>query len=444
VILYWTGYSTSNATDTEISVNGTPIVGTLIGGPTLFFTNAWSSTVRADITEEALMNGWIGPGSNSLSISGMDFTTSCPSDCQNIGAGLVVIYDDGGVVADIQIKDGNDLAFFNFAPPLDTTVPQTFEFIPAATERVAELCMFTGSVEVRPTVVEVTTEPGPVVTRFVDLFQSTTDPNFEAVCVDVDIPAGATSMTVQALSEKDATSTLSGIPASLNWLAAAAVIPPPLAARVTGGGVDDSGNWDGTFAKGNSNNSDRINMFTCGGQAGANTAVPPQPAGEWTHRQVKGPAGSFTFHGGTHSAPPLTEIDWIQASDPGTCIPARQAPGKQIDFAGVGSFKNVKGSVPNSISQHVTEDVSLHWFEVNIDDLGEPGKGGKVDPPEELCDPDGFGRNSSTALADCDCPDFYRIKIYAGPTDASAVIYEVRGYLRGGNFQIHPLTGFDQ
>jgi hypothetical protein len=46
-------------------------------------------------------------------------------------------------------------------------------------------------------------------------------------------------------------------------------------------------------------------------------------------------------------------------------------------------------------------------------------------------------------FADCDCPDYYRITIWAGPTDASEIIYEASGYIRGGNFQIHPLTGYD-
>lgn len=56
------------------------------------------------------------------------------------------------------------------------------------------------------------------------------------------------------------------------------------------------------------------------------------------------------------------------------------------------------------------------------------------------------------ALADCDCPDFYRITIYDGVDAATLassgpnktdVIYEVYGYVDGGNLQIHPLTGYD-
>jgi hypothetical protein len=46
-------------------------------------------------------------------------------------------------------------------------------------------------------------------------------------------------------------------------------------------------------------------------------------------------------------------------------------------------------------------------------------------------------------LVDCECPDFYRITIYAGPTSDTAVIYEASGWIKGGNLQIHPPTGFD-
>jgi hypothetical protein len=213
---------------------------------------------------------------------------------------------------------------------------------------------------------------------------------------------------------------------------------PPIGCRVTGGCNDTFDESTGPDVL-----ESTVNVYTCGGQAGAPTALPPQPWGEWTHTQKRGPAGSFTFHAGTASAPPGTEIDWIECMDPGWCRQARHAPAKQIDFAGVGTFKNMKNA-PASIRDHVEVGESMHWFEVNIDDLGEPGKAGKVDPPAETCDPLGFGRNGGEQLADCECPDFYRIKIYEGPDDTYPVMYEVYGYIDGGNFQIHPLTGRDR
>jgi|GEM_PF-1463120 len=197
--------------------------------------------------------------------------------------------------------------------------------------------------------------------------------------------------------------------------------------RMTGGGNDEFFGDEGAY-----------NEYTFGGQAGAPIASQPQPWGNWTHTQKKGDAGSFTFHAGTPSAPEGTEIDWIECMDPGWCVQARKAPAKQLDFAGVGTFKNMKG-VPASIADHVTVRESLHWFEVNIDDLGEPGS--HAEP--EGCDPLGFGRNGGTELADCGCPDFYRIRIYEGMDDSSNIMYEVYGYIDGGNFQIHPPTGRD-
>jgi hypothetical protein len=437
VILYWEGHMTSATGDDQVTVEGTDVTGTLIGGPTNFFVSAWSSVYRADITSLGVVN----PGANAVEIGGMDYNQLCPV-CTNNGAGILVIYDDGSGVAHIDIRDGLDLAFYAFDPPLDTTVPQTFDFGSSDAGRIAELTMFASSVAPnRPNVVVVTIDGTEE--RFVDPFQNLDGPDWDTVQLLFTIPAGATSLTVQALSEKDITSSLSGNkPASLAWLAGALTIEPPeltpMGCRVTGGVVDESGNCvhcpDGSSGD---------NTFTCGGQAGANTALPPQPSGNWTHSNKKGPAGKFTFHGGTPSAPEGTEIEWINCNDPGWCSPARRAPAKQIDFGGIGTFKNMSGNVPPEIADHVTVGESLHRFEVNIDDAGEPGKGGKQDPPAPQCPVDGFGLWGSQEFVNCDCPDFYRITIYAGTDESSGVIYEASGWIRGGNLQIHPLTGFD-
>jgi len=208
----------------------------------------------------------------------------------------------------------------------------------------------------------------------------------------------------------------------------------PLGCRVTGGGVDIDGNWDGTMQAAKCER----DRYTFGGQAGANTALPEQPKGEWTHHQQRGPSGSFVFHAGTASAPEYTEIDRIECSDPGFCDPARHAPAHQIDFWGVGTFKNMKDA-PASISSHVVVGESLHWFEVNIDDSGEPGKGKKG---WAGCPDEGFGLHGGADLVECDCPDFYRITIYEGDNSGTLPMYTVYGYFTG-NLQIHPLTGFD-
>ena len=84
---------------------------------------------------------------------------------------------------------------------------------------------------------------------------------------------------------------------------------------------------------------------------------------------------------------------------------------------------------------------TVHWFHVHIEDLGEPGS--RLKPGLDLtCPPEGsFG-----AAAMCGCLDFYKITIYSAGSalgDTTAPIYQVYGYLNGGNFQIHPPTGFD-
>jgi hypothetical protein len=177
------------------------------------------------------------------------------------------------------------------------------------------------------------------------------------------------------------------------------------------------------------------NRYHGSGQAGA----PGSAFGEWTHHQKNGPDGKFIFHAGTASAPEETHIQVVQCSDPGFCEPARPAPAKQIDFEGVGTFKNIQQAPP--ALQDIEPGETLHWFEVHIEDLGEPGdRGGPGDGPDgEDCPPDG----SAGELASCECPDFYRIVIYAAfesgaPPNTTDVIYRVSEYVRDGNYQIHP------
>ena len=241
--------------------------------------------------------------------------------------------------------------------------------------------------------------------------------------------------------------------------------------RLTGGGVDEEYSDEGVSAK--DFDGDRA---TFGGQAGANTALPPQPKGEWTHHQQKGPSGSFIFHGGTASAPLGTEVIEIRCSDPGGCKPSGDppSPAKQVDFDGIGTFKNfgTKDRAPVWLIPGATAECSskggkfrfdgtFHYFQVNADDLGEPGNkqlDATSDP--DTCPPNGFGEKGDLLLGDCQCADFYRITIYDGVKAADVkwlddtnidltslnttdVIYEFHGYIDGGNLQIHHLTGYD-
>ncbi len=452
VILYWAGFYDVDPgiVDTmTISVEGNTVQGDLIGGPTPFNVNDYAAAYRADITSLDL----IGSGPNAIDVDGLAFTAV------NHGAGLIVIYDDASDPADIQLRDGVDSAFINFAPPQDTTVPQTFTFDPADSDRTATLALFAASIEgqdlpgQRPTIIQVNVDGQPPL-YFDNLLASSDGLEWDTVLLDIDIPADAASLTVQVLSA-DADDT-GNLPASLVWLTGTLAITPPsteiLACRVTGGGNDsyiDDPNSDSLTPR----QLRRLaNHYRFGGQAGAPTASQPQPYGQWTHHQQRGPDGSFVFHAGTASAPEGTEIDWIACSDPGWCSPARHAPAKQIDFAGVGTFRNIRRPGPSLAN--VVARQTYHWFEVHIEDLGEPGKGkakakakGKAKglhsrpaANDALCPPQG----SAGQNANCDCPDFYSITIYEAfnpDTDAvnnTDVIYQVHGYINGGNLQIHP------
>jgi len=200
--------------------------------------------------------------------------------------------------------------------------------------------------------------------------------------------------------------------------------------RVSGGGIDNNPNPENS-------SSGPLSIFA--GQVGAPSALPPQPSGEIIIRSNGGIAGIFTFGGGTSSAPPGTEIDKVSCSSPGYCGYTRPAPAHTIDFEGIGTFQNI-GNVSvqqNRGGSNTLASPTYHWFEVSIRDQGEPG----VVPD----DPDCSSAESSAEL-NCDCPDWYSIKIYDGVTNSiqpPAVIYEASGYIDGGDLQIHPLTGFD-
>lgn len=214
VLLYWEGHFDSGGPDATIVINGNAVTGTLIGGPTLFFGNVQATVYRADITSLNL----VAAGVNTLSTSGLDFSF------RNNGAGVLAIYDDG-TETQILHRDGSDLAFVNFAPPLDTTAAQTFNFTASPDARQATIDMFAASVAddaVRPNAVDITV--GGVTTRIPNVFTSNRGSEFDVARLTVTVPAGATSLTVQALSVSDGTTNL---PASFDWIAATLSIQPP-------------------------------------------------------------------------------------------------------------------------------------------------------------------------------------------------------------------------
>jgi len=248
VLLYWNGFHSAmgNGDDT-LTVDGgggpIPVTGTLIGGPVFFFTGNYSSTYRADIT--AL--GLIGPGMNVIEIADANF------DKANNGATILAIIDDpASQTKNIQIFDGQDLAFINFAPPLDKTVTQTYTFVPSDFDRFADVALLAGSVQgptsgadpIRPNKVIFTFDgsdpdsidcsapnvdndgtcdlPGMVACCLTDPFASINGPEWDHVTETILVEAGVDTIKVEAYSAPDNSGAL---PASFAWIASALAVP---------------------------------------------------------------------------------------------------------------------------------------------------------------------------------------------------------------------------
>ncbi|KPQ41904.1 MAG: hypothetical protein MPEBLZ_03542, partial [Candidatus Methanoperedens nitroreducens] len=202
VLLYWSGGGDNKTIgDNIVTVNGTPVTGTLIGGPAFFYTyniNYYFSSYRKDITGLNL----VSQGLNSLKIEDMDFGGD-----ENNGAGILVIYDNGVDNAEISLKDGIDLAFIDFPEPRKSTVLQTLNFTPDTVSRTANLAMFFGSISSngRPNSIEVVT--GGIKTVYSDLLASVDGPQWDSLNLPVNIPPGETNLTVQAFSRDDTSGT---------------------------------------------------------------------------------------------------------------------------------------------------------------------------------------------------------------------------------------------
>ena len=218
VLLYWEGFMATDVPgDDTITVNDFSVTGTLIGGQSFFFSGAYSSAFRADITSLGL----VGPGTNTLTVGDLVF-----SDVSN-GAGVVVIYDDGSGITDIDIRDGLDLAFINFPEPRKSTIAQTFTFSSSPADRVGTLAMFFSSVAgtastggpLRPSSIDITV--AGTTTTFSNQLDSNDGQEWDTVNAAVTIPAGATSLTVQAFSRDDSGDGQDPLAASFTWTAAA-------------------------------------------------------------------------------------------------------------------------------------------------------------------------------------------------------------------------------
>lgn len=244
----------------------------------------------------------------------------------------------------------------------------------------------------------------------------------------------------------------------------------PGACRVTYGGNDRNGNIaQNSFgqactkvtagAKGKGKVTGE-NCYTFGGQVGAPTANPALggPFGEHTHHNVSGPAGDFVFRAGTHSAPKNTRITATSCKDPGACRQAEANAGfKQIDFEGTGSFRTLDPVATAFLAGEAghpvlpdNQDERRYYFRVDMDDTGEPGNKaakGKLDLTAaaafldadanvSLATPDPLLASYAACNQLADVYQFYICKDENACEQRDA-IYAVRGYLTGGNIQLH-------
>ena len=232
------------------------------------------------------------------------------------------------------------------------------------------------------------------------------------------------------------------------------------ACRVTYGGNDRNGNIaPNSFGQACMTvKGGQENCYTFGGQVGAPTANPAfgGPFGEHTHHQVSGPAGDFVFRAGTHSAPDRTRITGVACKDPGACRQAEANAGfKQIDFEGTGSFRTLSATAQAYLATNGggtvlpdNQDTRKYYFRVDMDDTGEPGNkfapGTKVkaanflaaDLNRPLSDPDPLLASYAACNELADVYQFYICKDENVCEQAQAM-YAVRGYLTGGNIQLH-------
>jgi len=213
-ILYWEGRrSGTRPGDDTLLVEGNAVTGEIIGGPTFFAGTSYSSVYRADITDLGLVTG----GPNSLMVEGFD--VSRPH-----GAGLMIVYDDGSTVADIDLKDGVDIAYIRFPEPRLSTVAQDLTVESSMQDRMAALNLFFSSVSgsasgggFRPSAINVTIDG--VTEVYDNLLDSNDGEEWDTLTLDVVIPGGVDTVTVEPVSIDNLG--IGGSPASMNWIAAA-------------------------------------------------------------------------------------------------------------------------------------------------------------------------------------------------------------------------------
>ena len=375
VILYWGGnnQNTSELTLTDtILVAGNPVTGNFIGGNTKYYINEVTVGYRADITSMGLVSA----GTSTFSINGVDFTE------EQYGAGVIVIFDDGSPASQIDVRDGSDFAFVNFASPLNATVAQTFDFTSANVDRVGIVDLFVGSVAddtgfygFRPSSFEVSVS-GDTAT-FSDQLNSNDGRFWDTVNLVVTIPAGADSLTTQIFSRDDGVIAPGNLPASLVWLASgfAVITPPGDLCWITTGGFHNAGETAGA------------KDYTFGGNVG------PPPRGSW---EVVDHRTGDNFHSNDVH---ITSCEVVQLTGPDQPGGKKGFKINQACFEGTGRLNHEDGFP----------------FTGCVQDAGEP-----------------HGKKGNNQ-------DFFSITVRDPGTNA--IVFEASATLDGGNVQIHPPTG---
>ena len=263
VLLYWQVFDSEPIYDVDIDVErlgdgfSNMVTGQVIGehvpftggAPKKSFYNAYSATIRADITDLNL----IKPGENTLLISGLeDVELPNPNfgDSPTNGAGIMLIVSDGSN-ANLQLVDGHDAAWWErsypdsdkFSETLGFTVPVRFQFEAMNVDRFADLSMFVASVEGdgqtgndRPSVVVIRGGDDPAnEIRDANVLMSNRGDEWDDYIRSVPIPAGVDFIEVEIFSQTDPfVDPLSVLnpdgsktidPASFVWLAAGLSTP---------------------------------------------------------------------------------------------------------------------------------------------------------------------------------------------------------------------------
>jgi hypothetical protein len=331
VIIYWGGNnldeSEATAFDT-IQVSGNAVTGAFIGGNTRYSSTEVTVAYRSDITGLGL----VGPGSNSLSVSGLDFSE------ENYGAGVVVIFDDGSPSSQVDLRDGNDFAMINWPSPLDVTEAQTFHFDPSNKDRVGTVELFVGSVAddtgaygFRPSSFEITT--GGVTATFSDQLNSKDGRYWDTVQLVVTVPAGADSLTTQIFSRDDGVFAPGNLPASLVWMASgfSVLTPPRDLCWITTGGFQNAGETSGS------------KDYTFGGNVG------PPPRGSW---EVVDHNTGDNFHSNDVH---IVSCDVIQLTGPDQPGGKKGFKINQASFEGTGRLNHVDGYIFTGFVQDAGE-----------------------------------------------------------------------------------------